>query len=74
MQKSIDRIGEVDPLLDCNEVGELLGGLSRTTIWRRVKDGTLPQPIELGGLRRWSKSEILARIERAKNARASVAA
>ncbi|MGA1803350.1 helix-turn-helix transcriptional regulator [Rhizobium sp. HT1-10] len=69
MQKALDRIGDVDPLLDCNEVGALLGGLSRTTIWRRVKDGTLPQPIGIGGMRRWAKSEILARIERAKNAR-----
>ena len=24
-------------------------GLSRTTIWRRVKDGDLPRPIRLGG-------------------------
>ena len=69
MENLLNRIGDVDPLLDCNEVGALLGGLSRTTIWRRVKDGTLPQPIGIGGMRRWSKSEILARIERAKNAR-----
>lgn len=69
MNTKTTRIGDVDLLLDCKEVGELLGGLSRTTIWRRVNDGTLPQPIGIGGLRRWSKSEILARVEMAKNAR-----
>lgn len=73
MQKELERIGDIDPLLDCNEVSALLGGLSRTTIWRRVKDGTLPQPISIGSMRRWSKSEILARIERAKNSRPAAA-
>jgi predicted DNA-binding transcriptional regulator AlpA len=69
MKAELSRIGDVDPLLDCNEVGALLGGISRTTIWRRVKDGTLPQPIGIGGMRRWSKAEIIARIDRAKSAR-----
>lgn len=69
MNTNSSRIGDVDPLLDCHEVGALLGGLSRTTIWRRVKDGTIPPPIEIGGMRRWSKSEIIDRIERAKTAR-----
>ena len=30
------------------EVTEITG-LSRTTIWRRVRDGSVPQPIRLGG-------------------------
>ncbi|TNM66812.1 DNA-binding protein [Aliirhizobium smilacinae] len=47
--------------------------MSRTTVWRRIKDGTLPPPIEIGGLRRWPKSEILACIERAKSARPAAA-
>ena len=57
-----------DPLLNRKEVGSLIG-VSSVTVWRRVKDGTLPKPIEIGGTRRWPKSEILACIEKAKNAR-----
>ncbi len=30
------------------EVRKLLGGISNTTLWRRIKDGTIPQPIKLG--------------------------
>lgn len=37
-------------------------GLSRTTIWRRVKDGDLPPPVRLGGSNTsavgWKLSEI----------------
>ena len=37
-----------DALITSNEVRKLLGNISNTTLWRRVKDGTLPQPIKLG--------------------------
>lgn len=34
---------------------------SRTTIWRRVKDGTFPAPISLGGRSRaWTERDIEA--------------
>ena len=33
-------------------------GLSRTTLWRRTKDGTLPAPIRIAGLPRWRLSEL----------------
>jgi predicted DNA-binding transcriptional regulator AlpA len=36
-------------------------GLSRTTLWRRTKNGTFPQPRYLpGGQRRWLLAELLA--------------
>lgn len=43
-------------LLDC----------SRTTLWRRVKDGTIPPAIRIGGLSRWKLSDIQAVITAAE--------
>lgn len=42
----------------------MIGG-SVATWWRRVKDGTIPQPIRIGGMSRWRRSEIEAVINRA---------
>lgn len=58
----------VDPLLRDREAALLLS-MSVPTFWRRVADGTVPQPIKLGALSRWPQSEILAVIEAAKAAR-----
>ena len=44
------------------------------TWWRRVKDGTLPQPIRVGGLTRWVPNEVGAAIERATAVRDDEAA
>ena len=44
-------------------------GCSRTTVWRRVADGTLPKPLKLGGLTRFVLSEINATVEAAMAAR-----
>jgi len=38
-----------DRYIKSDKVRELLGGISQTTLWRRVKDGTIPQPVKLGG-------------------------
>jgi predicted DNA-binding transcriptional regulator AlpA len=35
-----------------------LGGVSTTTVWRRVNDGTLPKPTTIGGLKVWDEAEI----------------
>lgn len=40
-----------------------LGGISTTTIWRRVNDGTLPKPAKIGGLTVWDEGEVDERIE-----------
>ncbi len=46
-------------------------GCSRATFWRRVNDGTVSQPVRIGGMSRWPVSEIIAVIERAKAQRAA---
>lgn len=58
----------IDPLLSVREAAPLLD-MSVPTFLRRVKDGTIPKPIKLGALSRWTKSEILGVIEAAKAAR-----
>ena len=50
------------------ELAEILG-CSRTTIWRRVADNTLPKPIKLGGLSRFVLSEQIGAVESAMAAR-----
>ncbi len=67
----VDKIARV--LISDVEVAEILG-CSRTTIWRRVADGTLPHPVKLGGLSRFVLSEINAIIESAMAARNAEAA
>jgi predicted DNA-binding transcriptional regulator AlpA len=57
-----------DPLLNVRESADL-AGLSTPTFHRRVADGTFPQPVKLGNLSRWPRSEIIAAIERLKDAR-----
>ncbi|XOK11607.1 helix-turn-helix transcriptional regulator [Agrobacterium tumefaciens] len=57
-------------LLTDKEVGDLLG-MCRTSVWNRVKDGTLPKPIKLGRLSRFSHSDILGFISAAKQHRAA---
>ena len=49
-------------------------GCSRTTVWRRVADGTLPKPVKLGGLSRFVLAEINATVESAMAARNGEAA
>ncbi|MGM0584465.1 MAG: helix-turn-helix transcriptional regulator [Pseudomonadota bacterium] len=43
---------------------ELLG-VSRATLWRRAKDGTLPKPVRIGNATRWVRSELNEVIARA---------
>lgn len=37
-----------DRLIRSSKVKEILGGISDTTLWRRIKDGSIPKPIKLG--------------------------
>jgi len=41
---------------------------SRTTIWRKVKDGSLPAPVKVCGLTRWRAGDIAALIDNAPGA------
>lgn len=54
-----------DPLLTAREGAKILQ-VSLPTFYRLIADGTLPKPIKMGSLSRWSQSEILAAIENAK--------
>lgn len=54
-------------LLSDNSAATLLG-ISRATFWRRVKDGTFPQPIRIGGVTRWRRQALLDAIDRAASA------
>ncbi|MEM9059014.1 MAG: AlpA family phage regulatory protein [Pseudomonadota bacterium] len=51
-------------LITDKEVADIIG-CSRATVWRRVADGTLPQPLRIGGMTRWVDSEISGLIEQA---------
>jgi predicted DNA-binding transcriptional regulator AlpA len=54
---------DATPVLISDKDGAIMIGCSPATWWRRVSDGTLPQPIKIGGLTRWRRDEILAAIE-----------
>ncbi|QNQ63582.1 DNA-binding protein [Brucella sp. 6810] len=54
-----------DPLLTAREGAKILQ-VSIPTFYRRIADGTLPKPIKMGSLSRWSQLEIMAAIEDAK--------
>lgn len=59
-----------DRLLSVKDTARALG-CSVATVWRRSADGTIPEPIKIGGTTRWPHSEIMALIESAKAQRAA---
>lgn len=50
------------------EAAEMLS-VSQSTFWRRVKDGTVCQPLRIGRMVRWRVSDIEATIRAAEQAR-----
>ena len=46
-------------LISVGTVAKMIGA-STSTVWRRVSDNTLPQACRIGGMTRWSRSEIEA--------------
>ncbi|MBS0482485.1 MAG: AlpA family phage regulatory protein [Sphingomonadaceae bacterium] len=49
----------IQELLTCQEVMQLTGIRSRTTIWRRVQRGSFPAPLDFGfGRLRWKAEDI----------------
>lgn len=58
-------MGAPEQLVNDKTAASLLG-CSRTTLWRRVKDGTIPNPLRIGGLSRWKLSDIQAVITAAE--------
>ena len=44
-------------------------GLSRSPLYRRIREGTFPKPVKLGAMSRWVESEIDAWMAAQVNAR-----
>jgi predicted DNA-binding transcriptional regulator AlpA len=55
----------VDTLLRASDVCDMLS-ISTASLYRRMGDGTLPKPIKLGSLSRWSKADIERAIDAAR--------
>lgn len=55
----------IDQLLTAKEGAKYLQ-MSIPTFYRRIADGSLPKPIKMGALSRWSRAEILEAVEAAK--------
>lgn len=60
-----------EPLMRDKDVAKALN-VSVSTVWRRVRDNTLPRPIQIGRLSRWSISDVEDTIAEAKYARDSL--
>ena len=56
-------------LLSDQSAAALLG-ISRASFWRRVQDGTFPQPVRIAGSTRWRRDELMAAIDAISAARA----
>lgn len=57
-----------DVLISAKRAAALLN-ISIPTFWRRVADGTVPKPIKIGSLSKWTEAEIIAVIDAAKSRR-----
>ncbi len=49
--------------LTVNELSRMLGGRSRSSIYRDVKAGRLPKPFKYGALNYWRTHEVEAAVE-----------
>lgn len=56
--------GEAIAYLMADHTAAALLGISRATFWRRVKDGTFPAPVKIGGATRWRRADLLAAVDR----------
>ena len=51
-------------LIPIQDVQAILGGISRTTIYRRVSDNTLPKPVKLGHRSFWERAAIMKAVDK----------
>ena len=51
-------------LISIRDVQAILGGISRTTLYRRINDQTLPGPVKIGHLRFWDLEAILKAVNK----------
>jgi len=49
-----------------NGAKQLLGGRSRSSLYRDIKSGRLPSPVKIGQRRYWEIEELIAAIEALK--------
>lgn len=68
---TIETRAETETLLKLSDVLSILA-ISRTTLWRRVQDGSLPGPLKIAGVMRWRRSEVMAALEDASAQRRPV--
>jgi predicted DNA-binding transcriptional regulator AlpA len=55
----LNDLGSVEPIYMWPQARQLFGGLSRSTVWRRVRAGDLPKPVHLSpGRIGWRHSDI----------------
>ncbi|MEL6639965.1 MAG: helix-turn-helix domain-containing protein [Pseudomonadota bacterium] len=57
-----------DRLVSVRDTAAMLG-CSVATVWRKVSEGSFPQPMKIGGMTRWSETELLGFIDDAKQTR-----
>jgi predicted DNA-binding transcriptional regulator AlpA len=58
-----------DALISLDEVGQMLGGISKKTVLRRIAAGTLPKPVKEGKFSRLFRSDVVRHIEQLKEQR-----
>jgi prophage regulatory protein len=56
-------------LYNFNQLRAVLGGRGRTTIYRDIDAGRLPQPLRLGGRLYWVEAEVDAFLEELADAK-----
>lgn len=57
-----------DRLVSVRDTAQMLG-CSVATVWRKTTEEDFPQPVKIGGMTRWSTTEIHNYIENAKASR-----
>jgi predicted DNA-binding transcriptional regulator AlpA len=60
---------ESDILISLERAGEMLGGLSKKSIYRRIAEGVLPPPVKEGKFSRLFLSDVIRVLDKMKQQR-----
>lgn len=66
-QRKLMMKSEPPPVLLADSDAAAMFGISRSTFWRRVGDGTFPQPIRIHGIIRWVREDLEEAVTRMKS-------